>query len=1574
LSAVGELEKSIQIAEQQLAAAIQKKLGNIAKVAVSANAGRSNPYKALLDYELQDAPFFYGRSDAIKDMQEKMGRNRLTILHSESGSGKTSLMQAGLASRLLADGDFPLYLRPYQQSPAQFIKKAFLPDYATQSQLARFSDDEMTLRGFLERVTHYLGNRRLIIFLDQFEEFFTELSQKERQKFAGQLRECIESDLSVSWVLALRKEYFSDLRLFRALKPFENEYFLPTFNLEEAKEVVTEPAKLKDVDYEAGLVDRILEDLRQAEEHGQKVERISPAQMQLVCYTLFDELFKEDEPTQITHKFYEIPRGRQGAEKAGAKGILASHLTRVLDNELKGKERKIARHVLEMLVTSDVRRVVRSEVELHEALDGGQVESLHQILETLYDNRLIRRNMNSEDEPIYELTHDYLLTEIKLDPETQARKLAQEMLDYDVKIWQRNLPSKEILIAEDRFNIINDQRHALRLDVKSKELLNTSQQKIEEKRQRKLKEARKRTQTAIVVSVVMLLLFIFAGIQWNSATNEADKANSARIDADTQRELAVTRAGEAEAARIDADTQRELAVTRAGEAEAAEIDADRQRLIAESSLFAIQSQEYLESQNVIGSLLLAVEINERVQTLGNSFTALFGQDIVQTAFLSALSQSSNSEEGFFQTSFSTAPLTDQKIFIPVENTLWILSGLEPTTVSLPNENITLMSVSLDGNYLVFADEEGDIGVVETSSITETGEFIGVEYLFKLNLDYVPVAITINQDGTRLAVAYCVGDAPDGASVNTSDGFPDTFFVDQCEIQVWNLDSPDSNWSPYFNFQDLGRVTSLAFLANDLDLIWSTENEPSLLFVGSLQGQIHDLDQVRHLERITTPQNQIRHIAYLPDQNTTATGLLFTADEHSLQWWRVRSDENGYLSPSITPLGSPLFTEFTEFLMAVQPTANLPAIITANSNGERTNFTWYNAETSKWPEIACQLAGRNLNADEWQETFPTYEFDEVFGEGMYINTCPEHYNLHISFAENKLNEAEAEIKQCDFTFKTAIGLFDLAEIYAAATYGTESEQSLVEEEDFSSWGVNVLLKHLLENEKADFTQCFASIELVYSEERENQVVLANYEEQLETFIHNVQSIDEEIRALTNDADILTHLQYVERKIDPTKVAPLVSELQILLDDALSEQYKTLCLDGSGESGACAEFAARTDQIIAIGEPALIETKEQQIWLLNLEAGDVVSITMDMNTNTTFSSLEVRDENGKYIVGSYGGKQLHIPTLARAGNYFISTASDDATGYILTVAERSTRELPTDQTTSANIEDNVLWAFNADAGDIMSATLALPDDHQGYKLTLLNSQGAEVRYADGYEGNSAYIDMPITQAGTYFLTATSYDDIPNAYSLTVHTENILQHITIDGNSGFAEEAKIWQFDGEAGTPISIIMTPNNDAVSPVFDVYDSEGQYLSTGYSNGYGIPAQTGVFILPKTGLYSIYARDDNGLSGSYSLAIQMAGAKEIGTEPEYSTTIDDPLWYFTGNTGDRITIDLMESEEALFDPYLTLIGPDGEVLISDDGSGEGPANWDARISDFELVSDGIYYIVAGRPSAEIYILILQINP
>lgn len=504
LSAIDEMEKGIRIAERRLAEAIQRLINRYTSLIAAEPDNRFNPYKSLLDYKLEDAPYFYGREDAIATMREKMRQGRLTILESDSGSGKTSLLQAGLSSRMLAAGDLPLYIRAYNLPPDIAIRRAFLPDYTTQTELQRYRDHSMTLRGFLERVTFYLGNREMTIFLDQFEEAFTELAVEERMKFAAQLRDCIESDLPVRWVLALRKEYLAELRLFEPLKPFNNKYFLPAFKLDEAHDVLIKPAELKGVGYEAGLVDRILTDIREDS------DVIPPVQVQLVCYTLFEELSSEKDESIISCAQYDRRRGR-GEGRPGAAGILSSHLTRVLDNELSAAERKTAGRILEALVTSDGRRVIRDKTSLMRAVAADSTAT-ERVLDVLFENRLLRRAAEHDDDPAYELIHDYLLGEITLDPETKSRKLANEMLQHDVMVWAGNNQNEALLIPQGRLLFIESYLDRADIGPEALDILERSHRRADEQSReeiRRLKAIGNRNLAILgIVSVVALALAV----------------------------------------------------------------------------------------------------------------------------------------------------------------------------------------------------------------------------------------------------------------------------------------------------------------------------------------------------------------------------------------------------------------------------------------------------------------------------------------------------------------------------------------------------------------------------------------------------------------------------------------------------------------------------------------------------------------------------------------------------------------------------------------------------------------------------------------------------------------------------------------------------------------------------------------------------------------------------------------------------------------------------------------------------------------------------------------------------------
>jgi len=473
LTAAEEAEQEKSLEAKYLAQGISAFAQRLQARAAEPSELAVSPYKGLLEYRLNDAEIFFGRSQAVADILEHLERGPLTILHAESGAGKTSLIQAGLFPRLITDGHLPVYLRPYNIEPSLALKRAFLPDPGATPLLAT-----ALLRDFLRQVLGVLGTEvTLYLFIDQFEEFFTQLEETGRTEFIGELAECLDDEsLHARWCLSMRTEFFGNLANFRPRirNPFENDHRLNRLNQTEAREVAVEPAKKREITFETGLVDTLLTDLGQAE--------IAPPEIQLVCSALYEEL----PPGQTT-----ITRAQYTAQ-GGTVGILRNHLERVLSRHLSPEDREIAQRVLEDLISVDGRRRIRSLHRLLVEINASRPQpvtlaQLETIVNQLVDSHLLRAHTASASAAAgfettsglsYELTHDYLLSQIKIDPATQARKAAQELLEQEVQKFERY----GTLLSDGDLAILAPRRAELILSDSARKLLAQSETALKRKR------------------------------------------------------------------------------------------------------------------------------------------------------------------------------------------------------------------------------------------------------------------------------------------------------------------------------------------------------------------------------------------------------------------------------------------------------------------------------------------------------------------------------------------------------------------------------------------------------------------------------------------------------------------------------------------------------------------------------------------------------------------------------------------------------------------------------------------------------------------------------------------------------------------------------------------------------------------------------------------------------------------------------------------------------------------------------------------------------------------------------------
>lgn len=387
----------------------------------------------------------------IKDICFYLGINFQDLAGEDTG---LSEITRRLVTYLYRQGRLPdLLQHMYQLRPR--LPQIEVPESYLYATTVGLSD--LPLRPFLQRVTQLIGlDTTLYIFLDQFEEFFTHLMAEKQSLFIRDLADCLaDANLRTQFILALRTEYFGNLAQFRPRirNPFTNDYRLNRLTYKEAEIAVTAPLLPYHITFAEGLVETLLTDLEES-------EGIAPPQLQLVCAALYEGL--GEGVTTISKAQYTTDEG--------AAGILRSYLDRVLTRRFPPAQRSIAIDLLGSLVTSDMHRQIRSKDDLIGDLKQHSVsgETIDEILDQFVDSHLIRvREIDGRSPPGYELTHDYLVGQITLTPETKARKAAAELLAREVLTYRQF----HALMRPQTVQIISAQRHTLTLDDEARTLI-----------------------------------------------------------------------------------------------------------------------------------------------------------------------------------------------------------------------------------------------------------------------------------------------------------------------------------------------------------------------------------------------------------------------------------------------------------------------------------------------------------------------------------------------------------------------------------------------------------------------------------------------------------------------------------------------------------------------------------------------------------------------------------------------------------------------------------------------------------------------------------------------------------------------------------------------------------------------------------------------------------------------------------------------------------------------------------------------------------------------------------------------
>jgi len=159
-----------------------------------------SPFKFLDSYTREDREIFFGRDREIEELYHRVFESRIMLVYGVSGTGKSSLIQCGLANKFQETDWLPLMVRrggSMPQSLAASIKSASITPIA---------GDIITPSQFRKAVRSlYLDHYKPVFFIfDQFEELFIFGDREERRTFISIARALTESDLQCRMIFVMR--------------------------------------------------------------------------------------------------------------------------------------------------------------------------------------------------------------------------------------------------------------------------------------------------------------------------------------------------------------------------------------------------------------------------------------------------------------------------------------------------------------------------------------------------------------------------------------------------------------------------------------------------------------------------------------------------------------------------------------------------------------------------------------------------------------------------------------------------------------------------------------------------------------------------------------------------------------------------------------------------------------------------------------------------------------------------------------------------------------------------------------------------------------------------------------------------------------------------------------------------------------------------------------------------------------------------------------------------------------------------------------------------------------------------